>query len=164
MLKKYQSFSPLLLRLAMGVGFMAHGWAKLSRGTQGFEKLLAQTGVPFAHINSWIVPFVELLGGLALLLGAFIAIVSIPLIMTMLVAMFTVQIHYGFSSIKTIGLTPAGPLFGPPGYEINLLYIAGLLSLLITGAGKYSVDALLRRKGGANFIDRPLPTAKIKKA
>ena len=145
MLNQYRSLSPLFLRLAMGAGFMAHGWAKLSRGTEGFEKLLIQTGVPFAHINSWIVPFVELFGGLALLMGVFVMVVSVPLILSMLVAMFTVQIHYGFSSVKTIGLTPAGPLFGPPGYEINLLYIAALASLMITGAGKYSLDAL--RKG-----------------
>ena len=147
MLKQYQSLSPLFLRLAMGAGFMAHGWAKLSRGTGGFEKLLAQTGVPFAHINSWIVPFVELLGGLALLVGAFVMVVSVPLIISRLVAMFTVQIHYGFSSVKTIGLTLAGPLFGPPGYEINLLYIAALVSLMITGAGKYSLDGLRKGRG-----------------
>ncbi len=152
MTQKYQSISPLLLRLAMGAGFMAHGWAKLSKGPSGFEKLLVQTGVPFAHINSWIAPIVELLGGLALLLGVFVTIASIPLIVTMLVAMFTVQIHYGFSSVRTIGLTPAGPLFGPPGYEINLLYIAGLISLLVTGGGEYSVDSLLKR--GNNKIRR----------
>jgi len=64
----------------------------------------------------------------------------------MLVAMFTIQINYGFSSVKTIGLTPQGPVFGPPGYEINLLYIAGLVSLIITGAGALSIDALTVRK------------------
>ncbi|HMI59995.1 MAG TPA: hypothetical protein VK518_03780 [Puia sp.] len=60
--------------------------------------------------------------------------------------MFTVQIKYGFSSVNTIGLTPNGPLFGPPGFEINLLYIAGLISLLLTGAGIYSIDLLRSRK------------------
>jgi putative oxidoreductase len=64
----------------------------------------------------------------------------------MLVAMFTVSINYGFSSVKTIGLTPQGPLFGPPGYEINLLYIAGLISLIITGAGFWSIDAFMAGK------------------
>jgi hypothetical protein len=66
--------------------------------------------------------------------------------MTMIVAMLTIHIHYGFSSANTIGLTPNGPLFGPPGYEINLLYIAGLLSLMITGAGKFSLDYILGGK------------------
>ncbi|MDN5288667.1 MAG: DoxX family protein [Mucilaginibacter sp.] len=144
----YLGWAPLFLRLIIGYGFMAHGWVKLSRGPAGFEKLLAQTGVPFPHITSWISPLIELFGGVAILLGVFVSIVAIPLIFTMLVAMFTIQINYGFSSVKTIGLTPHGPLFGPPGYEINLLYIAGLLSLMFTGAGIFSIDHLIiNRKG-----------------
>ena len=73
---------------------------------------------------------IELLGGLAILAGAFVAAVSIPLIVMMLAAMFTVHLRYGFSAINTIGLTADGPQFGPPGYEVNLLYIAGLLALI----------------------------------
>jgi putative oxidoreductase len=144
--KDYRQWAPLFLRLIIGYGFMAHGWAKLSKGPAGFEKLLVQIGVPFPHITSWVSPLIELLGGLAIFLGVFISITAIPLIFTMLVAMFTIQINYGFSSVKTIGLTPKGPLFGPPGYEINLLYIAGLISLIITGAGIYSIDSLIRGK------------------
>jgi len=71
------------------------------------------------------VTFVELLGGLAIFVGAFVEVVSVPLIVMMLVAMFTVHLKYRFSSINTIGLTQDGPRFGPPGYEVNLLYIAG---------------------------------------
>ena len=124
---------------------MAHGWAKLSRGPAGFEKLLNLIGVPFTHITSYILPCIELFGGLAILLGLFIGIVAIPLIVTMLVAMMTIQLKFGFSSVKTVGLTPQGPLFGPPGYEINLLYIAGLIALTISGAGVFSIDALLAK-------------------
>jgi len=140
----YQRFAPLLLRLVIGYGSMAHGWVKLSRGPAGFERLLAYTHTPFAHLLSWIVPFVEVLGGMAILIGLLVRWVSVPLIITMLTAMFTIQMKYGFSSVNTIGLTPSGPLFGPPGFEINLLYIAGLLSLMITGAGALSVDSLRR--------------------
>lgn len=146
MKNKYSSLAPVFLRLIIGFGFMAHGWAKISRGTAGFEKLLIQTGVPFPHLNATIAPYIELLGGLAILSGAFVTIVAIPLIVIMLVAMFTIHIYYGFSSINTIGLTPEGPKFGPPGYEINLLYIAGLVSLMLTGAGRFSVDFLRKRK------------------
>jgi len=60
--------------------------------------------------------------------------------------MFTVNIKYGFSAINTIGLTPEGPQFGPPGYEINLLYIAGLVALMLGGAGPLAVDALRSRR------------------
>jgi putative oxidoreductase len=128
------------LRLVIGYGFMAHGWAKWSRGPAGFAKLLEQIGVPFPEPSAWILTFVELLGGFAIFIGAFVAIVSVPLIVMMLVAMFTVHLRYGFSAINTIGLTPEGPQFGPPGYEVNLLYIAALIALMLGGAGACSVD------------------------
>ncbi|MDB5158375.1 MAG: DoxX family protein [Mucilaginibacter sp.] len=142
-----QQLAPLFLRLIIGYGFMAHGFVKLSRGPAGFEKLLAQTGVPLPHLTSWVVPFVEFFGGLAIIAGAFTFLVAIPLICTILVAMLTIQLKFGFSSVNTIGLTPNGPKFGPPGYEINLLYIAGLVSLMLSGAGKFSIDNwLINRK------------------
>jgi putative oxidoreductase len=124
---------------------MAHGWAKLSRGPSGFAKLLTQIGAPFPETTAWVSTFVELLGGLAIFVGEFVKIVSVPLIVMMLVAMFTVHPKYGFSSINTIGLTEDGPQFGPPGYEVNLLYIAGLLALILGGAGELSIDRFLWR-------------------
>jgi putative oxidoreductase len=142
--------APLSLRLIIGFGFMAHGWAKLSRGPAGFAKLLAQIGAPLPEATAWVSTFVELLGGLAIFVGAFVEVVSVPLIVMMLVAMFTVHLKNGFSSINTIGLTQNGPQFGPPGYEVNLLYIAGLLSLILGGAGALSIDRLLWRKGGSS--------------
>lgn len=143
----WSQWAPLSLRLMVGSGFMLHGWAKLSRGPGGFANLLRQIGVPFPELTAWVSTFVELLGGLAILTGAFVAIVSIPLIGTMLVAMFKVHLKNGFSAINTIGLTPDGPKFSPPGYEVNLLYIAALLALILGGAGAFSVDqALARRK------------------
>jgi len=141
---------PLPLRLVIGFGFMAHGWAKLSGGPSGFAKLLAQIGVPLPEITAWASTFVELLGGLAILVGAFVEVVSVPLIIMMLVAMFTVHLKYGFSSIKTIGLTEDGPRFGPPGYEVNLLYVAGLVALILGGAGTLSIDRFLVRKEHAS--------------
>jgi putative oxidoreductase len=141
---------PLPLRLVIGFGFMAHGWAKLSGGPSGFAKLLAQIGAPLPEITAWASTFVELLGGLAIFVGAFVEVVSVPLIIMMLVAMFTVHLKYGFSSINTIGLTEEGPRFGPPGYEVNLLYIAGLAALILGGAGTWSIDRFLVRKKHAS--------------
>jgi putative oxidoreductase len=134
----------LVLRLVMGVGFMVHGWAKISRGTAGFGKLLAWIGVPFPQASAAVTSYIELIGGIVLVLGLWTRFTVIPLAITMIVALFTINIHYGFSSIKTIGLTPEGPLFGPPGYEINLLYIAGLFTLLLLGPGKWSVEHYVR--------------------
>jgi putative oxidoreductase len=139
-------WAPLPLRLIIGFGFMAHGWAKFSRGPSSFANLLAQIGAPFPEATAWASTFVELLGGLAIFVGAFVEVVSVPLIVMMLVAMFTVHLKYGFSAINTIGLTADGPQFGPPGYEVNLLYVAGLLALVLGGAGPFSLDRLLARK------------------
>ena len=134
---------PLPLRLIIGYGFMAHGWVKLGRGPSGFADLLTQIGAPLPEMTAWVSIFVELLGGLAIFVGAFVEVVSVPLIVIMLVAMSTVHLRNGFSSINTIGLTADGPQFGPPGYEVNLLYIAGLIALILGGAGPLSVDGLL---------------------
>lgn len=148
------------LRLVLGYGFVVHGWAKWSRGPAGFARLLEQIGVPFPHVSAWVVTLLELCGGFAILAGAFIAVVSIPLIISLVVAMFTVHVKYGFSSINTIGLTQSGPVFGPPGFEVNLLYIAGLLVLLVNGGGKFSVDwAIAQRRRGVphtvSGVNRP---------
>ena len=144
--EQWRGWVPVPIRMILGVGFMVHGWAKWSRGPAVFAELLRQVDVPWPLANARLVTLLEISGGLALLMGAFVAIASIPLILSMLGAMFTVNIKYGFSAINTIGLTPEGPQFGPPGYEINLLYIAGLVALILGGAGPLSIDALRRRR------------------
>ena len=144
--ERWQRWVPIPIRIILGVGFMVHGWAKWSRGPAAFAELLRQAHVPLPLANAWLVTFLEIFGGLALLMGAFVAIVSVPLILSMLGAMFTVNIKFGFSAVNTIGLTPAGPQLGPPGYEINLLYIACLVVLILAGAGPLSIDALRSRR------------------
>src|SRR5215470_11040132 len=143
----WRQWAPLPLRLVIGYGFMAHGWAKLSRGPAGFAKLLAQIGAPLPEPTAWAATLLELLGGFAILLGAFVSLVSVPLIAMMLVAMFKIHLRYGFSAINTVGLTPDGPRFGPPGYEVNLLYVAGLLTLILAGAGALSLDRWRLERG-----------------
>src|SRR5215469_12789288 len=144
--EQWRRWIPVPLRIILGVGFMVHGWAKLSRGPAAFAELLEQAHVPLPLANAWLVTLLEIFGGLALLIGAFVAVVSVPLILSMLGAMFTVNIKYGFSAVNTIGLTAEGPKFGPPGYEINLLYISCLVALILGGAGPLSIDALRSRR------------------
>jgi putative oxidoreductase len=144
--ERWQRWIPIPTRMILGVGFMVHGWAKWSRGPAAFAGLLRQAHVPLPIANAWLVTLLEIFGGLALLLGAFVTVVSVPMILSMLGAMFTVNIKYGFSAVNTIGLTPEGPQLGPPGYEINLLYIAGLVVLILGGAGPFSIDALRSRR------------------
>ena len=143
---QWRGWVPIPIRMVLGVGFMVHGWAKWNRGPAAFAELLKQARVPLPLANAWLVTMLEVFGGLALLIGAFVALVSIPLIFSMLGAMFTVNIKYGFSAVNTIGLTPEGPQLGPPGCEINLLYIAGLVALMLSGASPLSIDALRSRR------------------
>jgi len=88
---------------------------------------------------------VELLGGLAVIVGAFIPLASIPMTFVLLVAIFTVHLPYGFSSIKLQSVTAAGAHFGQPGYETDLLYLAGLAALVLGGSGPFALDQLVRR-------------------
>lgn len=145
--ERLREWAPVALRLTIGVGFMVHGWAKLSRGPDKFANVLTWMDVPFPHFMAWLVTLIELFGGLAMVLGAFVTLISIPLIAIHIVAMFGVHWKFGFSSVNTIGLTHAGPQFGPPGYEINLLYMAGILAVVLGGgAGAWSVDRLRSHK------------------
>jgi putative oxidoreductase len=136
-----------LLRLVVGIGFMAHAFAKLSRGADNFASTLQALGVPAANLMPWATIATELIGGALLAAGALVFFASIPLAVVMAVAMFTVHLRYGFNAIKLVGATSAGPQFGPPGYELNLLYLAALAVIAFGGTGPWSVDAwLLARK------------------
>lgn len=141
-------WAPIPLRLIVGYGFMEHGFAKLGRGSDSFAAILHAIGVPAPHFMAWATILVEIFGGLAVLLGAFVVLVSLPMAAILLVAMFTVHLPYGFSSITLKAVTAAGAQFGQPGYETDLLYLASLASLVISGSGPLSIDGFIRRKFG----------------
>jgi len=134
------SWTPLPLRLIVGYGFMAHGYAKFARGPETFAVVLHTLGVPLPSLLAWMTTAVEMLGGFAVLIGAFIPLVSVPMAIVLLTAMFTIHLPYGFFSVKLAEVTAAGTRFGPVGYEIILLYLAGLAALAIGGAGRLSFD------------------------
>jgi putative oxidoreductase len=146
----FPRWAPIPLRLIVGYGFMEHGFAKLARGPDSFSAILHAIGVPAPHLMAWATILVEIFGGLAILLGAFVVLASIPMAAILLVAMFTVHLPYGFSSIKLQAVTAAGAQFGPPGYETDLLYLASLATLAIGGSGPLAIDGLIRRKFAAH--------------
>jgi len=139
-------WAPLPLRLIVGYGFIEHGFAKLSRGPEVFAGILHTMGVPAPHFMAWLTIVTELIGGLAVLLGAFIPIVSLPLAAVLVVAMSTVHLPYGFSSIKLLSVTSGRAQFGPPGYELDLLYFACLVALALGGSGPMAIDHYFRKK------------------
>ncbi len=140
---RYARWAPVILRLMVGYGFMEHGYAKLARGPENFAHILAALGMPFASLLSWATILVELLGGLAILLGAMVTLVSIPCVVVLLVAIFTVHLPNGFSSIKLLAVDAVGAHFGQPGYETDLLYIACIAALVLCGAGPLSLDGFV---------------------
>lgn len=145
--RNFATWAPLPLRLIIGFGFMMHGFAKLGRGADHFAGILQALGLPEPKILSWITILVEILGGLAIALGAFVSVASVPMIAILLVAIFTVHLPNGFSSIKLQAITQAGAQFGQPGYECDLLYLAGLLGLVLGGSGPLAVDGYRASRG-----------------
>jgi putative oxidoreductase len=138
-------WAPIPLRLIVGYGFMQHGFAKLFRGPDAFAAVLHAIGVPAPHLMAWLTILIEVFGGLAVLLGALVPLASLPMAAVLLVAIFTVHLPYGFSSIKLISVTSGHAQLGPPGYETNLLYLACLAALVIGGSGPMAIDGYLRR-------------------
>lgn len=128
-------WAPLPLRLIVGYGFFMHGLAKLQKGPEHFVEIVHAIGVPMPHLMAWLTIGVELVGGVAVLLGAFVTLASIPMAAVLIVAMVTVHLPFGFTSIKLIAVTSAGPRFGPPGVETDLLYLACLAALVMGGPG-----------------------------
>jgi putative oxidoreductase len=155
-------WSPIPLRLIVGYGFMQHGYAKLSRGPDMFAAILQGMGVPAPHLMAWLTVLTELLGGLAVLLGAFVTIASVPMTAVLLVAMFKVHLPYGFSSIKLLAVTATGAKFGPVGYEVILLYIACVAALVIGGSGPFAIDGLVRKRFEARTNTSRIPAAAVR--
>ena len=137
---RWARWAALPPRLVVGSGLLIHGWAKLTRGPEHFVEIVRALGVPAAGVLGRATIGVELVGGVAILCGAFVSWVSMPVAVVLLVAMFTAHLPYGFSSIKLQAVTEGGARFGQPGYETDLLYLACLAALVLGGAGVCSVD------------------------
>jgi putative oxidoreductase len=121
----------LALRLVVGLVFVVHGSQKLfGFGLAGTAGFLASLGIPLPTIAAVGVIAVELLGGLALLLGAGTRIAAGLLAADMLVAMLTVHLRRGF--------------FVPDGVEFVLTLFGACLALAGLGAGPWSLDAARR--------------------
>jgi len=117
-----------LLRVVLGIIFAYHGYLKLFApggftGTVGF---LTTLGIPLPTYSALLVAFVEFFGGLFLLLGMVTKWSSLLLIIDMLVAFFMVHLKNGL-------------LVSKGGYEFVLILLAGLIVVLVNGAGSFSL-------------------------
>ena len=136
------AFSLLALRLAVGGVFIMHGYQKAFEfGLKGTADFLRSVNIPFADLNAPLVIGTELIGGIMIVLGLATRWISIPLAFTMVVAFITVHGNKGFF-LATNGWEFVGVLF------------LGCISLLLSGAGALSLDALIKGLGSEEFQTR----------
>lgn len=109
----------LLVRVGLGLVFMAHGWDKAS-SMEGTIHAFSSIGLP--AIVAYVVTYVELLGGFAMFIGLFTGWAGILLALTMLGAIGKVKLSLGF-----IG-----------GFEFDLMLFLAAIAISLSGPGKYS--------------------------
>lgn len=127
-LNKLSDVSLLALRLILAYGFWGPAMNKWNN-MQGVADWFESLGYPLPLLNAYLAGTTELLGVFLLGLGLFTRIISIPLMIVMLVAIFTVHWSNGFAA-------------GDNGFEIPLYYLAMLFVLFTNGAGKISLDRI----------------------
>ena len=136
-----------VLRVVLGITFIMHGGQKLFvYGLDGVAGSFAQMGIPGASFMGPFVAFVEFFGGIAIVLGLLTRLAAVGLAATMVVAILTVHLKAGF--------------FNPGGIEFPLSLLGTAVTLAITGAGAYSLDALLaKRFAGNRAAEQTAPAA-----
>jgi putative oxidoreductase len=132
-LARLAGLAPLAVRLIVGSIMFAHGLQKLQGGPGNFAQGLAGMGVPLPVLMAYVVTFVEVVGGLLLIVGLLSRLSALLLTINLTVAVLLVKTGVGF-------LSPQG---GGVGAELDLALIAGLLVILFAGPGRLSVDHAL---------------------
>ena len=136
LLGRNADLGPLLLRIGIGVIFVMHGWQKFfDIGVSNYAAFIDSLGVPFTTVVAPVQSFVELVGGVLLILGVFTRFTVLPLIVIQIGAIWVLRSDIGF-------ITPSP---NPPGAgaELDTAILAGELCLLFLGPGRYALDAML---------------------
>ena len=124
----------LILRLSLGVIMISHGIPKIKKREVLGKKWNDHYGVPKATI--WLTGILQIVGGLALLVGLFTSLTSLVLTLDMLAALFICVFNSHHRE-------PFNSVTPEKGWDVNLLLVASLVAVLLLGGGKWSLDALL---------------------
>ncbi len=134
---------PVPLRLALGIGLIVHGGIKLfvDGGHENISHMISLLGLPLPNLLGWVVGVVEFAGGVGMLLGLYFkpaVVINILNILGLLV--------FGYLAGGIPEPLPDGdPL---PAYREAFMILAGLVTLLMLGAGRWSLDHLRRGNSG----------------
>ena len=90
-------YAPLVVRVLAGIIMFAHGWQKLQGGPSGFGQALAGLGVPLPQLMAYVVTFVELIGGVLLIVGLLSRLTALLLTIDLVVAILLVRSTSGYS-------------------------------------------------------------------
>lgn len=130
-LNRLRPMAPLVLRVVIGGLFIRHGIDKFDAGISMVEGMFEMWGVPAPGITAPLVAIVEIVGGLALVLGIMTRPVAGVLSVVMVGALIYVKADTGLIPMDAAGA------------EVDLAYLAGLLALMAIGPGPYSVDSMM---------------------
>ena len=124
-----QSLGLAILRIVVGIVFLAHGYQKLFNfGFHGVGGMLGHMGVPLPMLFAVILTLVEFVGGILLVTGLATRIPAALLAIDMIVAILLVHLKHGF--------------FNPAGFEFPLTLLAATVCLVLAGGGAASLKKL----------------------
>lgn len=130
-LSKFSDLPLIAMRLILAYGFWGTGLMKMNN-INNVAEWFDGLGIPFPILNAYLAGTTEIAGSVLLIIGLGTRIITIPLMIVMLVAIFTVHLSNGFEASDN-------------GFEIPLYYLTMLFALFIFGAGKFSIDFFIRR-------------------
>jgi putative oxidoreductase len=133
----WQNFLLLAARVLMGWLFVDAGWRKLM-GVDAFIQSLATRRVPYASLMGYLGAAVEFLGGLAILLGAWTRCAAVLMIVFVIVATLISHRYWEITE-------PAARRMQQGQFAKNLAIIGGFMLMMLSGAGRFSVDGWRRR-------------------
>lgn len=128
--ERHQAIGIAIVRIVVGAVFLAHGWQKFNQmGHTGVTQFFTQLGAPAPAASAWLIMFMEVIGGVALILGVLTRLAAIGLACDMIGAIILFHSKHGF--------------FVPDGIEFVMTLLGALVGLAIAGSGAVSIDALI---------------------